>query len=250
MTGEHIWPAWLSKLLPKTRYRNERVDGEAKSTWTTTKLDQTANVVCKRCNETWMSELESHAKSLLADVIINGKRTTFGYDDLKFLAAYAFEKSVIANYQTLSILGEPISTRAQRERFRTSLELPPDIRIWVSSFQGHARYSGRSNPRYARTTADPPPFNDLDIYTHTYVVGHLVFQVLAYRFNSIFNRALKIELPKQAEVWSQACQQIWPIETETINWPAKYLGPRAIELFVDRWFGKIPVVLVRPPRVL
>jgi hypothetical protein len=125
MTGEHIWPAWLSKLLPKTRYRNERVDGEAKSTWMTTKLDQTANVVCKRCNETWMSELESQAKRLLADVIINGKRTTFGYDDLKFLAAYAFEKSVIANYQTLSILGEPISTRAQRERFRTSLELPP-----------------------------------------------------------------------------------------------------------------------------
>jgi len=250
ITGEHIWPAWLSKLLPKTRYRNERVDGEAKSTWTTSKLDQTANVVCKRCNETWMSELEGQAKSLLADVIINGKQTTFGYDDLKFLAAYAFEKSIIANYQTLSILQEPISTRAQRERFRISLELPSDICIWVSSFQGHARYSGRSNPRYAKSTTGPAPLDDLDIYTHTYVVGQLVFQVLAYRFNSIFNRALKIELPKQAEVWSQACQQIWPLETETITWPAKYLGRRTVEPFVDRWFGKIPVTLVRGPLIL
>ena len=175
LTGEHIWPAWLTKLLPKTRYRNERVDGEAKTTWTTTRLDQTANVVCKTCNETWMSALENEAKSLLAEVIIDGKQTTFGRKDMMFLAAYAFKNAVIANYQTLRLVQEPISTRAQRERFRTSLALPPDIRVWVSLFQGHARYSGRSNPRYAKSTTDSAPLDDLDIFTHTYVIGQLVF---------------------------------------------------------------------------
>lgn len=249
ITGEHVWPAWLSKLLPKTKYRNERVDGVAKTVWTTTKLDQTANVVCKDCNETWMSDLENRAKSLLADVIVNGKQTSFGPDDLKFLSAYAFKAAVIANYQTLSLVPEPISTRAQRERFRASLAIPPDICIWISSFQGHARYSGRSNPRYAKSTDDPAPLNDLDIFTHTYVMGHLVFQVLAYRFNSILNRGLRIELPKQVSVWEQASQQIWPIKTN-INWPAKYLGSQTIELFVDRWFGQMPITLIRGPHVL
>lgn len=250
ITGEHVWPAWLSKLLPKTRYRNERVDGEAKTIWTTTRIDQTANVVCKNCNETWMSDLENRAKSLLADVVVNGKQTPFGPEDLKFLSAYAFKAAVIANYQTLNLVPEPISTRAQRERFRASLAIPPDIRIWISSFQGHARYSGRSNPRYAKSTNDPAPLNDLDIFTHTYVIGHLVFQVLAYRFNTILNRGLRIELPKQADVWDQASQQIWPLEAGTITWPAKYLGPRTIELFVDRWFGQIPITLIRVPHVL
>jgi hypothetical protein len=136
LTGEHIWPAWLSKLLPKTRYKNERIDGEAKTTWTTTRLDQTANVVCKTCNETWMSDLEQKAKSLLTDVIVNGKQTTFGVEGMMFLAAYAFKNAVIANYQTLRLVPEPISTRAQRERFSESLTLPSDIRIWISSFQG------------------------------------------------------------------------------------------------------------------
>jgi hypothetical protein len=197
-----------------------------------------------------MSDLENRAKNLLADVVVNGKQTPFGPDDLKFLSAYAFKAAVIANYQTLNLVPEPISARAQRERFRTSLAIPPDIRIWMSSFQGYARYSGRSNPRYAKSTNDPAPLNDLDIFTHTYVIGHLVFQVLAYRFNSILNRGLRIELPKQAGVWDQASQQIWPIEAGTITWPAKYLGPRTIELFVDRWFGQIPITLIRAPHVL
>ena len=135
-----------------------------------------------------MSDLEGRAKTLLTDVIIDGKQTSFAGDDLKFLAAYAFEKSVVANYQTLRILGEPISTRAHRERFRTSLAIPANVRIWISSFQGQSRYSGRSNPRYAKSTNDPPPLNDLDVFTHTYVIGHLVFQVLSSPFNSILNR--------------------------------------------------------------
>ena len=250
LTGEHIWPAWLSRVLPKTRYKNELVDGEAKSTWTTTKLDQTANVVCKDCNETWMSALENRAKNLLTDVILEGKQTTFGLEDMKFLSAYGFKASVIANYQTLRLLPEPISTRAQRERFRTSLAIPPDIRIWISSFQGHVRYSGRSNPRYAKSITDPVPLNDLDVFTHTYVIGHLVFQVLSSRFNSILHRGLRVGLPKQTPYWTEASQQIWPIEVDIITWPAKYLGPHTIESFVDRWFGPTPITLITGPRIL
>ena len=63
-----------------------------------------------------------------------------------------------------------------------------------------------------------------DIFTHTYVIGHVVYQDLAYRFNSILNRGLRIELPKQTGVWDQASRQIWPIEAGRITWPAEYLG--------------------------
>jgi hypothetical protein len=184
-----------------------------------------------------MSDLEGRAKTLLTDVIIDGKQRSFASDDLTFLVVYAFEKSVVANYQTLRILGETISTRAQRERFRTSLVLPANVRIWISSFQGQSRYSGRSNPRYAKSTNDPPPLNDLDVFTHTYVIGHLVFQVLSSRFNSILNRGRWVELPEQDHYWNPASQQIWPILQDTIAWPTRYLGPSTIDQFVDRWFG-------------
>jgi hypothetical protein len=196
-----------------------------------------------------MSDLEGRAKTVLTDVIIDGKQRSFTGDDLTFLAVYAFEKSVVANYQTLRILGEPISTRAQRERFRTSLVLPANVRIWISSFQGQSRHSGRSNPRYAKSTNDPPPLNDLDVFTHTYVIGHLVFQVLSSRFNSILNRGRWVELPEQDHYWDPASQQIWPIQQDTITWPTKYLGPDTIDQFVDRWFGRIPVTLITGPKL-
>ena len=145
--------------------------------------------------------------------------------------------------------GEPISTRAQRKRFRTSLAIPANVRIWISSFQGQSRYSGRSNPRYAKSTNDPPPLNDLDVFTHTYVIGHLVFQVLSSRFNSILNRGRWVELPEQDHYWNPASQQIWPVQRDTVTWPTKYLGPNTIEPFVDRWFGRIPVTLITGPQV-
>ena len=90
----------------------------------------------------------------------------------------------------------------------------------------------------------------LDVFTHTYVIGHLVFQVLSSRLNSILHRGLWVELPKQTPYWTEASQQIWPIEVETITWPAKYLGPHTIESFVDRWFGPTPITLITGPRIL
>jgi len=143
-----------------------------------------------------------------------------------------------------------ISTRAQRDRFRTSLAIPPDTRIWLSAFQGQSRHSGHSNPRHTKSTDDPAPLNDLDFYSHTLVMGHLVFQVLSSRFNNILNRGRRVQLPEQTQYWTPASQQIWPIETETISWPTKYLGPATIDSFVDRWFGRIPITLVTGPHPL
>ena len=44
-----------------------------------------------------MSDLEHKAKSLLTDVIVNGKQTVFGAEDMMFLAAYAFKNAIRKN---------------------------------------------------------------------------------------------------------------------------------------------------------
>lgn len=249
-SAEHVWAAWISGILPTTRYNNERTEGEAENSWTTAKIDQTAKIVCKRCNETWMSDLENQVKDLLTPLIRDGKKTTLMREDMRLLSVYAFKQAVVGNYQSLRLMPEPIFTRAERERFRQSLIVPPDLRIWISSFRGRSRFSGLSDPRYAKSTTDPAPLNDLDIFSHTYVAGHLALQLMAYRWNSIANRGRQIELPEQPKNWGQACQQIWPLPLDAITWPLKYIGQNTIDAFVNRWFGRIQVVLVNGPRVL
>jgi|HubBroStandDraft_6_1064221.scaffolds.fasta_scaffold00052_50 hypothetical protein len=238
-SAEHVWAAWISGILPSTRYNNERKQGEARNTWTTARIDQTARVVCEECNETWMSDLEGRVKDLLTPMLRDGKKTTLTPEDMWLLSAYAFKQAVIGNYQSLALMPEPIFTRAERERFRYALIVPPDVRIWISAFQGRARFSGLSNLRYARSTNDPPPLNDLDVYSYTYAAGHLVLQLLAYRWNSVANRGMRVEFPEQPAYWAKACQRIWPTPNDPITWPLKYIGQNMIDAFVDRWFGQI-----------
>jgi hypothetical protein len=238
ITGEHIWSAWIGEILPTTRYVYRRDEGIEKE-WSSTKIDQKTNVVCKSCNETWMSNLEGRVKLLAAPLIRDGAPTTLAQEDQLLLAAWAFKHAVISNHGVLE--GEPMYTQSERQQFRLSLAVPQHVHIWIAAFQGRSRFSGKFDSRYIRST-DSPPLDDLDFFSHTYVAGHLALQTLSCRWRSLRNRGRGVRLPEQNEYWDPACQRIWPPDPKTISWPSpKYLGEQTIEPFKDRWMGKIEI---------
>ena len=61
----------MNSLFPgKKRFTNRDEKGEIFSEWTSSKLDSKAKVVCKFCNNGWMSEIDGqHAKPALSDLI-------------------------------------------------------------------------------------------------------------------------------------------------------------------------------------
>src|SRR5450631_2325848 len=76
ISGEHVWSNWMNELFPlgKVQFQRVTLDGTVLSEWQAPELNLKANVVCKPCNETWMSDIESHcAKPAMADLIL-GKR--------------------------------------------------------------------------------------------------------------------------------------------------------------------------------
>src|SRR4051812_5525667 len=76
ITGEHIWSEWMRALFSATRFRfiQRGEDGSVLNEWPSDEINLKANVVCKPCNEGWMSNLESqHAKPAMTDLIVGDK---------------------------------------------------------------------------------------------------------------------------------------------------------------------------------
>jgi hypothetical protein len=62
------------------------------------RLDVTLDVVCDKCNTTWMSELSNEAKAVLASAIRQGRPRDFNQHELLTLAAFAFLKSAVMDW--------------------------------------------------------------------------------------------------------------------------------------------------------
>jgi hypothetical protein len=60
MTAEHIWSDWMGRLFSpyKGTYQVEWGLGEQGKKWKSKSVDAVANVVCKPCNEGWMSDID------------------------------------------------------------------------------------------------------------------------------------------------------------------------------------------------
>ena len=128
--------------------------------------------------------------------------------------------------------------------------IPQNIRIFDFSFSGATHQCrGRSNPpATAKSTNDPAPLNDLDIFTHTYVIGHLVFQVLAYRFDSFRIVGSGVSFP--------AAKVSGPGRHRSGRWRAvQSPGPRSISARAPSISSsingsEIPITLICAPHIL
>jgi len=170
--GEHIWDNWLNKLLPETRYR-ARIRYELDSPliqYDTDSLNEKLPVVCMDCNNGWMSTLSLKVKDRFSRAMLDAEPFSLGARDAIVLTAFTFMKAVVTNH--CSEKHEPFFTRAARERFGTSLALPPLIKAWFAAYEGESRMSTKSNFAVFGRSA-PGPLHGIEFGSFTYVVGKL-----------------------------------------------------------------------------
>jgi hypothetical protein len=77
VTLEHVWADWVTTVLGQRRMRIELGRKSLRRTWNTQgpsdRINMTARVVCRRCNNNWMSDLENSAKPLLTQMMTSNK---------------------------------------------------------------------------------------------------------------------------------------------------------------------------------
>jgi hypothetical protein len=104
-TGEHIWPEWMHEQLPDTiGWEYSAVVGhtpDVPSRWTPMsgmpKRRIKPKVVCQRCNNGWMSRLETAVRPILEPLVKGHARTLSPQDQTK-LATWLFVKNIVMEY--------------------------------------------------------------------------------------------------------------------------------------------------------
>jgi hypothetical protein len=85
-----------------------------------------------------MSDIEARISTSFSQIIRFGPSVSILQRGVSLLAAFAFEKEVIADHMHLK--GGPFLKFADRDRFRESLAIPAGVQIWLATLQGRGPY--------------------------------------------------------------------------------------------------------------
>lgn len=140
LSKEHLWPAWAKPFLPE-RAIAERVEQQLtfseKVKLVSPSHTKTRNghpwtrkfrVVCRTCNNGWMSILEDQTKPVLSPIIATMPHT-ITTESLALIARWVVLKVMVAEqFQP----HDAVFTQRQRTQFMNSGIMPENLRIWIS----------------------------------------------------------------------------------------------------------------------
>src|ERR1700674_2181928 len=216
-SGEHLWSAWICALFEGTEvlFRKQFATDTNVATWKAIGFDKKANVLCRQCNMTWMSDLEGAAKSCMQGMILSADRTEITPACIVTMASYAFKAAVIGDHMQRK--KKPFFSFEARRHFRRSLSLPPGIQVWVGCISELDPHHAIYRMKYGYTS--PKISHGYYLYTFTWGVGRLVIQLAALKTKS--TRFRRDTPPPFAghKFWDQYAIPIWPSDGSTVAWP-------------------------------
>lgn len=242
LTGEHIWSAWISRLLgPHVSGFNfsyyDTQTGERRE-WSQPTMNQKTRLVCKLCNERWMSNIEDDASTALSGIVRDGSPVCLLSSGITSLARFSFKCAILANHMALN--EEPFFSPFVRHRFKDNLEIPSGVQMWIGDFQGAARWSGRWNIRYVKSSSGSQ--HDIEFYIFNFVAGHLLTQVISKRWTGLHRRGQELPLVHFDAAWDQALIEFWPPNPRglaTVWPPPKHFVDGSFHDLADRLSGVV-----------
>jgi hypothetical protein len=221
LAGEHIWSHWIGEELKKIgaarmRLSSQSLDNPNTFTWESRTCDLTAKVVCKRCNETWMSDLESnHAKPSIGKMILATAPITLTKSQMSSICAFAFKSAVIGDHMNRK--RPPFFSSESRRQFARSLAIPPATYVWIGCLSGNDPVHGLFKVQYGITP--PRTTNGFRLYTFTWGIGRFFLQLLAWRWMRGKLRRTLVPGITQNEFWNPYSIPIWPNSPLSVQWP-------------------------------
>jgi hypothetical protein len=230
LSNEHVISQWLAELFPgrvTSWYgTHDPKNGFAPKQLPSTTLDFKVKTVCKRCNETWMSDIESkHAKPALTPLVSGEMDIPITKEMGHSLSLFAFKTAAVLDYAHHP--GSPFFARRLRHAFRKDHFIPRFVQMWMCGYSGH-RAGAHIRILYHNVTT--PTGYRLKLYVCTCALGHFVFQVLG------------VTQPGSASIRSlgrfkEIAVPFWPTIPRRFVWPYSkvLMSETDFNDFASRW---------------
>lgn len=219
LTKEHIFPDWLRRFFPRsptdshTHGRTSWVGLEPSTTFTQ-KQGQAGSrrvkVVCQKCNNEWLSDLEKRTKPLLL-MLINGLPFTLDADAQVALATWAAKTIMAAEFVQPDKVAIPPEERASLMRNL----VPPDGGwwIWMAGSQGVEWRTGihHFSARINVTPVDLETPDIVNLQSTTIGIGGLLIHAIS---TTVPGHSFALSNPDRSDL-----RPIWPQPTAAITWP-------------------------------
>jgi len=227
-TREHIWADWLAKYIPKTlpnytaaqSFLNpDRTVEKVEKLWGGDPRSRQLQIVCRPCNNHWMSGLQTAAKPILIPLIA-GKSISLTSSRQEILAAWCAMTTICAEYFFPKTAASSVTQR--RWLFNTHTA-PNSFRIWIGDFRrdqwkghwGHLalRVSRTEHEGVQGWAIHPDGSTRPNTQTTVVVVGRLYIIVYSCPFPEILNsRTITGQVDSRLS-------QIWPPRYSLLLWP-------------------------------
>jgi hypothetical protein len=191
--------------------------------WKGPELNWKVNVVCETCNNGWMSDLEAqHAMPSMSDLITGKLDIPIDQKRADSIALFGFKTAVIVDYAGRK--GDFFFGRDVRHEFRRSQTIPYNVSMWLTGFASRGR--GEINTLYRK--GEISAGKQIEVYTCTYAVEHLVIQVVSYNETGI-QRASSVD--------EFLAVPFWPKIPDAFRWPPTRVlcDVSEFDRFSDRW---------------
>jgi hypothetical protein len=219
----------MRELFPGTiTARRFDHDNAADKEWHWNSLDFKASVVCKKCNETWMSDIENrHAKPVLTPLISGEVNIPIDLAKARSMALFAFKTAVVLDHSQRDRSG-PFFDRSSRHAFRENLRIPRSVQMWLCPFRWH-----RGNGAFLTLYHQPESSSGENwlMYVCTFAVGNVAIQVVAVKDKSERATITPVTIPEILAV------PFWPGLQRDYIWPrGQTLQSREdFRAFAGRW---------------
>lgn len=220
---EHLFPDWaLKRISPREPLR--RKIGKS-----VLKVTDNSNVefktVCKRCNENWMSALESSSIPIIGPMIADISRT-LDIVEQTTVAVWVTKTAMI-----LDSIRKPkrFYEESECEKLRIDSGIPHGTKIWIGGYIGNSLHAGDSNFRIR--------IKDFDVgagISATFLLGHFVAQISTVRIFPQFSGRIVEVFPDS--VWNKSIVRIWPTKISSFMWPPQIpFTTSSLAHFHHRW---------------
>jgi hypothetical protein len=246
ISKEHIFPDWLRELFPRSPHHTHThgitswVGLRAGSPITTRRQRQgqvtgrRVRIVCKKCNNEWLSDLEGRTKPLILD-LLRGGHDGLSPEEQNLLATWAAKTCMTAEFLDRSKIAIPQGDRTHLMRTIS----PPKTGwwIWIAGNAGLEWIAGISH--FSAHFSEIPPIAPEatgipNVQSTTLGLGCLLFHIVSTTFPDL---SFALDDPAISDL-----RPIWPASGAALPWPPdRFLtdeGVNGVARNIARAFGR------------
>jgi hypothetical protein len=203
-------------------------------------LGMISRAPCERCNNTWMSALESAAKPILAP-LMHGNEAVLTPEEQLLIVRWFIKTIIMYEFLGGEERGPKYFQPAERHALMQSLSVPVQTLFFLGRYGGEQDIITRES-RLPLIVTQPVSLEPIEIegYTATIAIKQLALQVFSVRWppDPVIG-SLQFSIPGN---WDDAVVDIGPT-TGNVKWPPPaYFDDPGFGLFMNRW-----TTLVTPP---